>query len=98
MMGNIIFEKCPLYPSQFDILKIESEKKRKGSQNRARPQGVPFVFWGKIRVQGSPVWAMSEKRTVSEAAESKATAKKKAKKKSAAKPKPKKENNAADVR
>lgn len=39
---------------------------------------------------------MSEKRTVSEAAESKATAKKSAKKKSAAKPK--KENNAADVR
>jgi len=39
---------------------------------------------------------MSEKRTVSEAAESKTTAKKSAKKKSAAKPK--KENNAADVR
>jgi len=94
-MGNIILEKCPLYPGQFDILKIESKKKEKLSK-RAHPQGCPSFFGGKIRVQGSSVWAMSEKRTVSEAAESKTTEKKSAKKKSAAKPK--KENNAADVR
>jgi hypothetical protein len=46
-MGNIIFEKCPLYPSQFDILKIESEKKRK-ALDEGTPQGVPFVFWGEV--------------------------------------------------
>jgi hypothetical protein len=87
------FEKCPLYPSRFDILKIESKKKEKFSM---RPHGVPFFFWGKIWGQGSPVRAMSEKKTASEAAENKAAAKKSAKKKSAKRAT--KETNAADVR
>jgi len=41
--GNINFEKFPVAPLQFDILKIESKKKEK-LLKRARPKGVPFVF------------------------------------------------------
>jgi len=93
--GNINFEKFPVAPLQFDILKIESRKKEK-LLNRARLEGVPFVFGERSRGPRESGVGMSEKKTVSEAEESKATAKKSAKKKTAAKPK--KENNAADVR
>lgn len=93
--GNINFEKFPVAPLQFDILKIERRKKKELSK-RARPKGAPFVFGERSRVQGSPVWTMSEKTTAGKAEESKTTAKKSAKKKSA--PRAKKETNAADVR
>lgn len=41
--GNINFEKFPVAPLQFDILKIESKKKEK-TLEEGTPQGVPFVF------------------------------------------------------
>ena len=44
---KIIFEKCPLYPFQFAILNLESEKKRKLTQ-KARLPSAPFVFGGKV--------------------------------------------------
>ena len=53
--GNINFEKFPVAPLQFDILEIESKKKEK-TLEEGTPKGVPFVFGGEIRVQGSPVW------------------------------------------
>jgi hypothetical protein len=41
--GNIKFEKFPVAPLQFDILKIERRKKKK-TLEEGTPQGVPFVF------------------------------------------------------
>jgi hypothetical protein len=53
--GNINFEKFPVAPLQFDILKIERRKKKK-TLEEGTPKGVPFVFGERFRVQGSPVW------------------------------------------
>jgi hypothetical protein len=44
--GNINFEKFPVAPLQFDILKIERRKKKKLSK-RARPRACPS-FLGKV--------------------------------------------------
>jgi hypothetical protein len=55
-MGNINFEKCPLYPRRFDILKIESKKKEK-LLKRARPRARPQLFGQKFdESKGSPVF------------------------------------------
>jgi hypothetical protein len=46
--GNINFEKFPVAPLQFDILKIERRKKRKALEE-GTPKGVPFVFGKRFR-------------------------------------------------
>jgi hypothetical protein len=58
--GNINFEKFPVAPLQFDILKIERRKKEK-TLKEGTPKGVPFVFGERFRVQGSPVGNEQEK-------------------------------------
>jgi len=58
--GNINFEKFPVAPLQFDILKIESRKKEK-LLNRARLEGVPFVFGERSRGPRESGVGMSEK-------------------------------------
>jgi hypothetical protein len=45
--GNINFEKFPVAPLQFDILKIERRKKKK-TLEEGTPKGVPFVFGGEV--------------------------------------------------
>jgi len=90
--AKINFEKCPFYPLQFDILKIESEKKGNLLQ-RAR-------FRARLRRFGRKMQAVEEFREFEYRAmkkkKSKAAAKKTSKKKSPAKPK--QETNPAEVR
>jgi hypothetical protein len=42
------FKKCPVYPLQFDILKIEREKRK--FLIEGAPKGAPSVFWAKAAV------------------------------------------------
>jgi hypothetical protein len=47
-MANINFEKCPFYPLQFDILDLESKKKKKVSQKEGAPWGAPSAFRARV--------------------------------------------------
>jgi hypothetical protein len=40
-----VFEKCPVYPLQFDILKIEREKTK--TLETSAPKGALYVFLDK---------------------------------------------------
>jgi hypothetical protein len=46
-MGNIKFEKCPLYPVRFDILEIQSKKTNKTLAKGAL-SSAPSAFWDEI--------------------------------------------------
>ncbi len=94
MMGNIKFEKCPLYPVRFDILEIQSKKKNKTLAKGAL-SSAPFIFCEQfLKTKEVRVDAMIRKKKRAKSASRTVAKKAKAKKG----PRTKKHVNSAEVR